>query len=376
MANGKHYYLDTRKKWHRIQLPDHVIGSGAAGHVYPISDDKVAKIYNNNLADDKKSDLFERIIIMAFKFQRLATLQDLPLAWPLGPVVASQSERGNELKSEEPIDEEEFCGFVMPRVHNFYSLEDVIASRKLDSTPVSGQDRIRIARRIAETLAICHDAKFIIGDINMRNIVVSANTLLPTIIDCDSFQFRSKKKEFTPDLGTIDFSSPDLLRRVTQNNNKFAGLSRTKDDDCHALAVLIFKILMNGRHPYDSADGQPHIDDLKRAIIARDFPYSAGSKSKPPTAEEAERYGLLDEEVRGLFEKSLFLGLPVAPADWVAPLNRFAAGPEGGAITPPIEAEPVPMPAAEERRSLVPLVVILLIVAVLILFAVLSGGMR
>lgn len=375
MANGKHYYLDTRKRWHRITVPDQVLGSGAAGHVYPISDDKVAKIYNNSLPNGKKSDLFERIIIMAFKFQRLATLQDLPLAWPLGPVVASQSERGKELKSDESIDEEEFCGFVMPRVHNFYSLEDVIASHKLGTTPVGGQDRIRIARRIAETLAICHDARFIIGDINMRNIVVSADTLLPTIIDCDSFQFQSKKKKFTPDLGTVDFSSPDLLRRVAENNNRFAGLWRTKDDDCHALAVLIFKLLMNGRHPYDSADGQPHIDDLKRAIIARDFPYSAGSKSKPPTQEEAERYNLIDEELRNLFEKSLFLGFSVAPADWVAPLNQFAARPEGEAIKPPIEPEPAPVAAAEERPWLVAGVVILLIVAAIIAIAI-AGGMR
>jgi DNA-binding helix-hairpin-helix protein with protein kinase domain len=372
MAKGKHYYLDTGKKWHPIKLPDQVLGRGAAGNVYSISDDKVAKIYNNNLSNDKKNELFERIIIMAFKFQRLATLQDLPLAWPLGPVVASQSDRGKELRSEESIDEEEFCGFVMPRVHNFYSLEDVIASQKLDATPVDGRDRIRIARRIAETLAICHDAKFIIGDINMRNIVVSADTLLPTIIDCDSFQFQSKKKTFTPDLGTVDFSSPELLRRVENNSNKFAGLSRTKDDDCHALGVMIFKILMNGRHPYDSADGLPHIDDLKRAIVARDFPYCPGSRSKPPTKEEAERYGLLDEELRELFEKSLFLGLPVAPADWVAPLDRFAGRPGSDVIMPTIEPEPIQVSQEQPSKTLV--VVIVLIVAAIILLAIFLGG--
>jgi DNA-binding helix-hairpin-helix protein with protein kinase domain len=384
MADLKHYYLDSQKKWHPINLaPGRKLASGAAGDVYEIADDKVAKIYNGNQANENKNDLFQKIIIMSFKFHRLAELRDRPLAWPLGPIIASKASRGSDLKPNEQIDEDEFCGFVMPRIHDVYGLEDVIAAPRLGTVPVTGKDRIRIARRIAEIVGICHDAKFIIGDINMRNIVVSGKTLTPTIIDCDSFQFTTRAmKKFTTDVGMIDFSSPDLLRRAEQNGGKFAGLERTRADDCHALAVVIFKLLMNGRHPYDDEHGLPAISDLKRAILARSFPYSAGSSSKPPTKREAERYGGIDKDVRELFEKAFHLGMPVEAADWIGALDHYAGSSASEAIKPPAAAPRVQVmldtivqaPPPVEQTSRKGAIITLIVIVLAILLLIFLGG--
>jgi DNA-binding helix-hairpin-helix protein with protein kinase domain len=363
MASTKHYYLDTHKNWNQFELPDRHIGGGVSSFVYPVSVDKVVKIYTIKLTNAKKLELLKKVSRMAFKFANLATLQDLPLAWPLGPV----------FKSAKEIDERNFCGFVMPRVHNLFNLEDVITDETLGSKPVSGADRIRIASRIAEIVTICHDAGFVIGDMNMRNVVVSADTLLPTIIDCDSFQYT----RFTSDAGTIDFASADLLLAVEKNGGNFEGVDRKKEHDCHALAVVIFKMLMNGRHPYDSYKASIAVSARRFAIIAREFPYAVGSRIKPPNDRDQRRFGCLDAPLKELFEKVLARGEFVPSEAWVGPLNLFVHHRSAALITPtfgepkkvvvPPTPEPQPEPEApwKSKTGLIVLGVIILCVAVL-----------
>ena len=323
MTTYRHYYLDDEGKWYQINLPEQPLGSGATGDVFPISNSMVAKIYNT--AGYKTRGLLDKIITMAFKFRHLTELQNLPLAWPLGPLVALPLDLEKRIRSSKRLSQHEFCGYVMPRVYEHYNLDDVIALKQLRATTIDDKSRINIAAGIAEIVQICHNEKFVIGDINMRNIVVSADTLMPTIIDCDSFQIAAVSTTSpTPDVGTIDFSSPELLRRVESNNGKFSGVVRTQGDDCFALSVVIFKLLMNGRHPCDDERCLPNLSDLRRAIIARTFSYWSGSDSRAPSDEDADRYRLLDEEVKTLFEKVFVLGAPIDATDWIAPLRRYA----------------------------------------------------
>jgi DNA-binding helix-hairpin-helix protein with protein kinase domain len=365
MAKTKHYYLDTQKNWNQFEVPDRDIGGGVSGFVFPISADKVVKIYTNNLSSAKKLELLRKVSRMAFQFASLAAIQDLPLAWPLGPVFHTEKE----------IDENNFCGFVMPRVHNLFNLEDVIIDEQLGSKPISGPDRIRIARRIAEIVTICHDADLVIGDINMRNVVVSENTLQPTVIDCDSFQFR----RFTSDAGTIDFASAELLRKVERNGGKFEGVVRKQSDDCHALAVLIFKMLMNGRHPYDIRRASVAVGARSSAIVAREFPYASTSHAAIPTQKDARRYDCLDPTLKGLFERVLLYGEHLPAEAWVGPLDQFAALPAAALITPNFgeakpkrvpQPQPQPKPQPQQRsRVAVVLAVIVLVVLLVIWLA-------
>ncbi|MFL6798056.1 MAG: hypothetical protein ACJ8F3_11655 [Xanthobacteraceae bacterium] len=348
MGSGKFCYLDTHKQWHSV-TPVKELGRGLTGTVSAISSDKAFKRYFSGfLKDEMRAAMLEKITIMAFHFAELAALKEHPLAWPLGPVFESQKELA-ELSAQKQIafDTREFCGFLMPRVHNLYNLEDVGTLDTLGPRRITGRDRVRIARRIAEIMQILHDAGFVVGDINTRNVVVSSDTLLPTFLDCDSFQYR----RFSPLSGMIEFASPHVLERVQKNGGKFDGVLRTKEDDGHGLAVLVFGMLMNGRHPYDCSGASPHVNDRKGAIMARDFPYSPLSQSKPPTSEEADHYNTFDRDLKLLFEKVLLRGEPVPAATWVEALNAFATSPGSDRITPTrgkVEAPSRPPPQQQQ----------------------------
>ncbi|HUD89578.1 MAG TPA: hypothetical protein VMR17_24235 [Xanthobacteraceae bacterium] len=370
MPTRSFFYLDTRRTWHQVNISNEkLLGRGGAGHVYALSDDKVVKKYLPGfLTDKKREELRDKITIMAFKHQQLAALKEQPLAWPLGPLIETERDLAWLRAQPKPqLDSNEFCGFVMQRVRDFNGLEDVISQHTLGARSIVGSDRVRISRRIAESVQLCHDASFVVGDINTRNIVVSAGTLLPTIIDCDSFQYG----KYAPELGTIDFASPQLLRRLEANNNKFEGLLRDVNDDCHALAVLFFMMFMNARHPFDCANAPPLVSARSKAIIARDFPYAARSKSRPPTSAEADRYSLLPDAIKELFEKQLFRGETVTAQAWIEPLNGFAGSADAKAVMPPVRerARVQVQPAKMSAKVVVTIVVLVAIIILLIAIA-------
>ena len=374
MTNGDNFYLDTLRTWHQITLPSKGIGSGGEGRVYPISDDKAVKKYlAGYLTESKKEELLDKVTIMAFHFQEFATLRDKPFAWPLGPVIETKSSLAS-LQQQRKLGFEvsEFCGFVMPRVRNPIYLEDVIVEQRAGSRTITGGDRIRITRRVAEAVQLCHDAQFVIGDINTRNILVSADTLLPTLIDCDSFQFR----RFTSGVGLPDFASAELLQRVDQNDGKFEGLLRRPEDDCHALAVLTFMMLMNGRHPFDYKDAPPHVNARRSAVQEHNFPYVAHGRSAPPTAEEADRYARFPGDLKTLFELAFLHGKPAKAEAWIDPLNRFADDPGSRHVAPRPRAVdvPPPRPPVEKDYRWVVIAGVIIAVIVLILIVYASGG--
>src|SRR5262249_22558421 len=116
-------------------------------------DDKVFKKYQPAyLTERKREELLDKITKMAFHYKHFADLKEHPFAWPLGPVIETQKDlaalrgQGNKVS----FDSSEFCGFVMPRVRDFYNLDDVITQTKLGYRPITGKDRLRILRRIAE----------------------------------------------------------------------------------------------------------------------------------------------------------------------------------------------------------------------------------
>jgi DNA-binding helix-hairpin-helix protein with protein kinase domain len=355
MRRRNYFYLDTNRNWYPIDIPDtDEKGRGATGAVYRIAEDKVAKRYFSSfLTETKKARLLNKITKMAFKHRQFAALKDLPLAWPLGPLINSDSEfdrlpRGTKLT----LNSDEFCGFVMPLVSDLYNWDDVISESVLGTRAISGMDRIRIARRLAEIVQLCHDANLVIGDVNTRNVVVSARTLLPTIIDCDSFQY----EDDATDYGLIEFASPELLRRVEANKG-FDGLLRNLNDDRHALAVLLFMLFMNAAFPFDCAGGSTHVANRKSAVVSRSFPYSKRSLSRPPSDAAANRYARLPGAIRALFEKQLFDGISVPAEAWIEPLNAFATedavklvAPEPKRSTAHVAPRTVPTPARKRRK--------------------------
>lgn len=211
-----------------------------------------------------------------------------------------------------------FLGFAMRRVAGCEPLFELYAPgpRKRSFPQADYRFLVRAAANIARAVARVHASGAVIGDINHSGILVGRRAIA-TLIDADSFQFGAHRCR----VGTPEYTPPEL------QGTPLAGIVRTPAHDGFGLAVLLFQLLMMGRHPYvgrwRGADDMP----VERAIAEHRFAYSgrANHGLAPPPA--MGRLTDLPAEVAELFEEA-FGHDPrrrPAPAAWIAALGRMEA---------------------------------------------------
>ncbi|MGL5778688.1 protein kinase domain-containing protein [Cetobacterium sp.] len=121
-----------------------------------------------------------------------------------------------------------------------------------------------IAKNILTTINKLHKKKILMGDINPSNILVDDNNQI-CLIDMDSYQIDNYpcyvfKEEFLPP----EFSGENIGTYMRDVSNEYFPIS-----------ILLFKILMNGKHPYDQRQSEK---TLSERIKTLDFKYSIDGK--------------------------------------------------------------------------------------------------
>lgn len=152
-------------------------------------------------------------------------------------------------------------GYVMKRVYG-KSLSSVFDSYEsvLENFPNwKKQDLIKLSIKILERIQYLHLFGILIGDLRMNNIMISSEGE-PTLVDLDSCQIGN----LPCPAGFGDFT-PAELQRV-----EFSKQLRTFKNESFACAVLVFKILFCGLHPYDQRNGA---DTIEEEIALMSFPY-------------------------------------------------------------------------------------------------------
>lgn len=84
----------------------------------------------------------------------------------------------------------------------------------------------KYTRCITEALMYCHGLDIIHGDIKLENLLLDNNGEL-------------KISDFGPSGGTLDYMSPELVRRSRARKKTL----KTKSDDCWSLGVVIYEML-------------------------------------------------------------------------------------------------------------------------------------
>ena len=136
------------------------------------------------------------------------------------------------------------CGFLMPFVKGKEIHQLFAPGERLLEFPSANWDfLIHVARNCAAAFDSIHSLGIVIGDVNEGNILVSDDGFV-RLIDCDSYQVSYKGRIWSCDVGVPLWTAPEL-----QGKN-FRGMHRTQNHDCFGLAVMIFKLLFMGRHPY------------------------------------------------------------------------------------------------------------------------------
>jgi DNA-binding helix-hairpin-helix protein with protein kinase domain len=173
-----------------------------------------------------------------------------------------------------------FLGFVMKKVGGSKPVHLLFspASRKIEFATADYRFLVRAASNIARAVASVHALTCVIGDVNHSGFLVS-DKATSTLIDCDSFQIVAANKKFLCQVGTPEYTPPEL------QGARFDRVERTKNHDNFGLAVLVFQILFMGRHPFSGRYQGPGDMPLERAIGEYRFAYSAqtsATKILPP----------------------------------------------------------------------------------------------
>lgn len=208
-----------------------------------------------------------------------------------------------------------FAGFVMQLVDAASPVHELCSpgSRRRLFPNADWRFLVRTALNTARAFARVHDAGAVVGDVNASGVLVTKRALV-ALIDADSFQLG-------PDhlcrVGVPEFTPPELQGRSLD------GVTRTTEHDAFGLAVLVFELLFNGRHPHAGISETRDIP-LPDAIAQNLFPYTTirPIRLRPPPATLA-----LEDLPLGLatlFERA-FSGVPPRPiaAEWISELQHL-----------------------------------------------------
>lgn len=315
----------------RLVLSAKALGDGGEGSVHEVvgKADLLAKIY-------KETDVAEahRLKVEEMAHTKLPRSVDRRVAWPVATLYKDPGCSS-------------FAGFIMPRLDERISLEELYEypAPPEHNFPVS--DRLRVMESLARTVAELHAQGHVIGDFNDGNVgVISGHGCEVGIHDADSFHIKGAD-------GTLyrcsvcfpGWAAPEVLRSVrgytyaTTPNETF-----TQQSDDWALAVHVFKAIF-GVHPYHcaaapvpaggSAPAASGIDKrvergetpyFRQVIGYRTAPYAPPITSLPPYLKEAFHRAFVDGHSDPLARPSA--------SEWEAMVHRYLGDLETCAASP------------------------------------------
>ena len=233
------------------------IGSGGEGDVYEIlpgHNNVVAKIYHKPLEAHKQ----EKLLLMARGCnEELKAIS----AWPTDVL---------RRKPEGPV-----VGFLMRRISDCEPIHKAYGPthRKETFPHADWRFLVRTAKNLAAAFYVIHKFGYVIGDVNEGNILVDEKACV-RLIDCDSFQVRTREQLYYCEVGVAQFTPPEIQK------SKHFRMERSANHDNFGLSILIFQLLFFGRHPYSGVYSGKEDMPIEKAIAEFRFAYSKNSHMK------------------------------------------------------------------------------------------------
>ena len=178
------------------------------------------------------------------------------------------------------IDGKNIVGYIMPAVdtnkfrqsQEFFNETLRKDTEKTLGVTITEKTLVTAARDLCAAVAEIHAAGHVIGDVNEKNILINSDGSV-RIVDIDAIQICDPKTNETHrcTVGRDEYTPPRL------QGQSFDLVDRTADDDCFGLAVMIFKLMMGGRHPFTSRlsrDDDTAITGIDEKIKNEYFPYN------------------------------------------------------------------------------------------------------
>lgn len=237
-----------------------LLGTGGEGSVYRLQQrpDLVVKCYHGDKLA-KQGDALKA------KVEAMITLRDniqksgpqAPFSWPLLSVYDEQGQwMGYAMKAA--------AGEPMSR----------LAHPMLCAKKFVGLDRTGVVTYLMQFLKAVqtlHRMGVMVGDYNLNNVMCTPGSNQISLIDCDSYQANVQGRWFACPVGSPDMTPPE------HHGVSFDMVQRTLTSEMFSVAIVLFKCLMLGRHPYDIVGG----DDPVRNLKSGRFAYGIGNTGVP-----------------------------------------------------------------------------------------------
>lgn len=225
------------------KITDTPFSRGGEGEICEVinNSDQCAKIYYSQI---QTREIEEKLKVMIKNVPDKSVLYQI--AWPLDIIYSN----GNK-----------FAGFIMNKIKVSGELQAIYRYPPTKYKYLTFEQKLIIAQNICAVIDAVHTAGFVFGDFNPCNIGVDMDTGHVAFWDTDTYHIRDKERGITYRCKVCmdGYVAPELLVKC-KGINPLTGRGYnyedapletfTRETDNFALAIHIFKLMMNGFTPF------------------------------------------------------------------------------------------------------------------------------
>lgn len=233
-----------------------LLASGGEGNVYPLIDrsELLVKWYHPEVLQKRGTELREKTEAM---INIKKDFSGHSVSWPLLSVFDAKKN---------------WIGYAMRRADGvpLGRLAHAMAYQKSFPT-LNRSDIAGYLLSLLDAVQMLHKAGVRIGDYNFNNILCTPGSSRVALIDCDSYQMERNGRVYPCPVG-----SPDMTPKE-HHGKAFDQILRSEESERFSVAIVLFKCLMLGRHPYDIVGGEDPVSNLREGRFA----YGRGNSGVP-----------------------------------------------------------------------------------------------
>jgi hypothetical protein len=286
------------------------LARGGAGAVYQVNGDSsiVVKIYHPDTLKNEGTIYSDKIVRM---LQYVPSLQSaasgiVQLAWPLASA--------HDISGK-------FVGFSMPTLdfQNTEGLDSFLFTKqaKLKNLRSDLGARITVAANLAGVVRAIHDKGHQIVDMKPPNLRFYRKDLYVAVLDCDGFQIQLPGRALSAPQVTVDYLAPEYQNKPIAN---------PEHQDRFALAVIIFRLLNFGTHPYTGIARDPSAPTDMEGKISRGMYAYAITPHRMITPVPASAHDCFPDDLRRMFDRAFgsFVEKRPTSREWADVLKNYA----------------------------------------------------
>lgn len=233
----------------KVRLGELIHKGGAAGKIYMNAGNpnSVVKIFHKKSKSSTNRKKLEAMLLNRPNFPPVVKggVEYVQIAWPDALLE----------------DENGFCvGYLMPLINmsEAVSLDHLMqkAIRKKLKLSEKYSYRVFAAYNIASMVAALHTCGHYIVDLKPSNVSVYKDTMMVAMVDCDGFSIKGELGRYPAEFVSEEYIYPEGMDLSCEEMGE--------EQDKFALAVMIFKLLNNGIHPFS---GVPRKNDGEMLTI-------------------------------------------------------------------------------------------------------------